>query len=94
MKSVITKKNIKTGFVEGKVEVDKTKYKFQAKVYGKGSVYGINEGRVSKLWVWRAEENIRNSFISYDRGWEYSPTNKTEEDILNAILKMFEKEGI
>ena len=44
-------------------------YSFSAKVYDRASGFGINNGRVSKLTVWRDGQEIMN----YDRGWDVRP---------------------
>jgi len=55
-------------------------YSFEAKLYDRGSEFGINDGRISKLLIRnKAGEWIAN----YDRGWDIKP--KTEDD--NAIYK-------
>ena len=46
------------GYVDG--------YHYRAKVYDEGSIYGINEGRISKLWMSRDGRTV----VSYDRGWD------------------------
>lgn len=52
---------------------------FQAAVYDEPSVYGINEGRISKLMVWdEAKRQGRRSYsrttlMNYDRGWDIEP---------------------
>lgn len=52
---------------------------FQAAVYDKPSVYGINEGRISKLMVWDEAKRqgrrgySRTTLMNYDRGWDIEP---------------------
>jgi hypothetical protein len=45
-------------------------YNFDALVFEEESEYGINEGRVSKLFVSRNGKNL----ITYDRKWELKPS--------------------
>jgi hypothetical protein len=40
-------------------------YSFKAKVYDIGSIFGIGEGRISKLQVWRDGREV----MSYAREW-------------------------
>lgn len=42
------------------------KYKFEAKIYPEPSIYGIDCGNVSKLWV--ATEDKKRILVSFDRG--------------------------
>lgn len=60
---------------EGTVE----DHHFQAAVYDEPSVYGINEGRISKLMVWDEAKRqgrrsyFRTTLMNYDRGWDIEP---------------------
>ena len=62
-------------WLEGTVEG----HHFQAAVYDEPSVYGINEGRISKLMVWDEAMRqgrrgySRTSLMNYDRGWDIEP---------------------
>lgn len=61
---------------------------YQAKVYDEGSVYGINNGRVSKLNIW--ETDTEKTVANYDRGWDIRPSAKYKKDY-DAILAKLEK---
>lgn len=36
---------------KGSFEIDGSKFVYEAKVFKTGSKYGINDGRISKLWI-------------------------------------------
>lgn len=57
------------GWVQGIVTDGKETYEFCAKVFDEKSIYGINNGRVSKLGVRYKTTPI----INYDRGWDLRP---------------------
>ena len=57
----------------------------QVKVYEEGSRFGINNGRVSKLFVTRDGKTK----ISYDRGWDVQPNTMEDGDLLIDILNHF-----
>lgn len=57
--------------------------KYEAKQYDEGSVYGINEGRISKLCITIDGRTVCN----YDRGWDIEPTCEAAEMALAIILK-------
>lgn len=59
-------------------------YLFEAKAYTGGSVYGINEGQVSKLSITSAATGAL--VASYDRGWDVEPAGKADREALEAIL--------
>ena len=74
-------------WVGGELEYNGATYKVRAKVFDEPSRYGINNGRISKLWV---KEDGYPVVIDYDRGWVdgVSPYN---EDLLNFVMKEVEK---
>ncbi len=56
---------------------------FWVKAYDTGSVYGINEGRISKLQIRIDGKTV----ASYDRGWDIVPDENDEAaQIAYAIL--------
>ena len=59
-------------------------YSFQAKIYDEGSEFGIDEGRVSKLWV--RDEATRQTVINYERGWDVQPKTAAHRHALDALL--------
>lgn len=61
-------------------------YRFQVKHYGEGSQFGINGGRVSKLWI--ADRDGR-CVVNYDRGWDVKPEEGSEvyEVMMDVIRK-------
>ena len=62
--------------------------RFHAKVYGEGSEFGINEGRVSKLWV--RDEGKKQTILNYERGWDVRPKLAAERRLLEALLAYLE----
>ena len=63
---------------------------FEAKVYDVGSMFGINEGRVSKLSVFPEGGAWKDCIIHYDRGWDIEVSSREEQQILDAILELCE----
>lgn len=47
---------------------------YWAKVYDEGSIYGIDEGRISKLTIKIDGQTV----VSYDRGWDIEPDENDE----------------
>jgi hypothetical protein len=60
-------------------------YYYGAKVYDEGSEYGINGGRVSKLYVREDGESI----VHYDRGWD-SGNGKYITSIYGPLVEQLE----
>ncbi|WP_209121487.1 hypothetical protein [Alkalihalobacillus sp. BA299] len=62
-----------------KGEVDGREY--QAKLYDEGSMFGIDGGRISKLWV--------DGLCHYDRGWDDEPREEHQETF-NKLVDFLE----
>ena len=56
---------------EGSIKVHNTFFHYWIKVYGEGSQYGIDCGKISKLMLKREGEIVCN----YDRGWDIQPVD-------------------
>ena len=41
------------------------------KVFDEGSRFGINNGKISKLWIQRKQN--KEEVANYDRGWDIKP---------------------
>lgn len=59
---------------------------FEAKLFDTGSIFGINNGRVSKLHIWNKKNE---DIVSYDRNWDIKP-NKENSKYYKAIMKFLE----
>jgi len=80
----------KKGFIlEGK----STRYTYCAKVYGIGSIHGINEGRVSKLEIIRVAGSGKTHVFNYDRGEDIAATEATQH-LVDAVLKLYPCEEV
>lgn len=64
--------------VQGKFNDD---ISFTAKVFDKGSVHGIDKGRISKLNI-RKEDKI---IVNFDRGWDVEPKTPEHRAIFETI---------
>ena len=60
-------------------------YKFQVKHYEKGSKWGIDGGRISKLWVEKDGVEAAN----YDRGWDVLPASDEAQEVCSEIIKRY-----
>lgn len=73
-----------SGWVKGKVDFNGDEYDYQAKVFDDPSLYGIEEGRVSKLKI----DNEDGFCIArYDRRWEVSPESKDDKKVLKRVMR-------
>lgn len=64
-------------------------YEFEAKVYDEPSEYGIENGRVSKLWVYKVVNGKKQTAFNYDRGWDVKATTVKDKKVLKTILDKF-----
>ena len=63
-------------------------FRYEAKVYGNPSIFGINNGRVSKLYVYGKRGKI---LACYERGWsgrENGPIGKLGK-IVSKIVQEY-----
>jgi hypothetical protein len=44
-------------------------------------VFGIGQGRISKLQVWRGDRSV----MHYDRGWDEKPAGRRDRKVLRKI---------
>ena len=58
---------------------------YWVKSYDEPSIYGIEDGRISKLTVKRDGREIMN----YDRGWDLEPKTDSDREILAKILAKY-----
>lgn len=61
-------------------------YTFRAKVYETGSVYGIDDGRISKLEI-RDPNNV--TIVDYERTWVKEPKSEEGIKVLQSLKKAF-----
>ncbi len=69
----------------GKGTTNGHKYRWEVKAFGKPSEYGIEEGRISILWVAVDGEEV----ASYSRGWDVEPATDLAKDIVEKLLKEY-----
>ncbi len=68
-------------------------YPFQAKVTEEDSSFGIQDGRIIKLFVTDipTDKNPgKTEIIAYERGWSKYPEKPEHEEILDALYEYFE----
>ncbi len=61
-------------------------YDFCAKVYGKGSEYGIDGGCISKLEI---SKGYNRKFYNYDRGLDFDRLDAEGREVYEQILKKY-----
>lgn len=62
-------------------------YRFEAKLFDEGSIYGINKGRVSKLAI---RDAAGRWIVNYERGWDIRPETEEHERVFQEILEFLE----
>lgn len=53
------------------------------KMYAEGSEYGIDNGRISKLFIRDSKGTI---LVNYDRGWDVKPRKKFYQLFVNRLV--------
>ena len=68
-------------------------YPFQVKAATENSAWGIDNGRIIKLFVTEKPEDPSSKYgkelISYERGWDIYPEPGELEDIIDAFVEFF-----
>lgn len=67
---------------EGALKVHDSVYRYQMKVYGEPSRFGIEGGKISKLWITREDMTVCN----YDRGWDIRPTDPETQLAMEILI--------
>ena len=73
-----------SNWVVGNYVYRKKNYLFNAKVYELPSIYGINNGNISKLWVKNLD--IKKEVFSYDRGLEIGKESQIESGMIKELI--------
>lgn len=60
-------------------------YYYEIKYYSEGSVYGIDVGRISKMYISKNGLTV----VNYDRGWDVEPEDQEAREIYESLLKRF-----
>ena len=68
---------------EGTIKIGKSIFHYWVKHYEETSVFGIDEGRISKLMLKRNGEIVCN----YDREWDIEPVDADTETALAILMK-------
>ena len=59
---------------------------YQVLVFPKGSPFGINKGRISKLFI---RDKNKKVIADYDRGWNVKPKSPDEQKVLKSVLALY-----
>lgn len=70
---------------KGSIKVHNSIIHYWVKHFEEGSVFGIEEGRISKLMLKRDNKIIAN----YDRGWDVEPNDGAAEIALAILMKKY-----
>ena len=68
---------------EGSIKIGSDIFHYRVKHFEETSVYGIDEGRISKLTLKRSGEVVCN----YDRGWDIEPADENTATALAILMK-------
>ncbi len=59
--------------------------KYEVKHYDIGSEFGIDGGRISKLFIMKGYETL----CAYERGWDIHPKTAAAKKLYEALLKKY-----
>ena len=72
-------------WTQGTIKAGKQVYRYWVKHFEEGSVFGIDEGRISKLQI-NCEDMV---VCSYERGWDVEPADANTKNVLAILLSRF-----
>ncbi|NCB26393.1 MAG: hypothetical protein EOM62_13100 [Bacteroidia bacterium] len=70
---------------KGSIKVHDSIIHYWVKHFEEASVYGIEEGRISKLTLEREDKTVAN----YDRGWDVEPVDEDAEIALAILMSKY-----
>ena len=60
-------------------------FEFEVKHFDEGSEFGINGGRISKLFIKKAGK----IYASFERGWGVHPSDKESKAVYKELIKRY-----
>lgn len=79
-----------SNWIKGRLKDQKLDVSFEMKVFAETSSFGIEDGRISKLFVYEGKEWTRDwdtCLINYDRGWDIEPHNPRQIAIMDMFMQ-------
>lgn len=78
---------------QGYITIDGHTFRWEAKVYEQGSIFGIDNGRISKLWLAEYVGDPTSSMCKeaacYERGWEHRPDTPQAQAAVKQLIKKY-----
>ena len=71
----------------GEIKIGRKVISYQVKHYEEGSRFGIEGGRISKLWLF--DKADRTVLASYERGWDKKPRTAAARKAYAMLIKEF-----
>lgn len=72
-------------------DFDCGKYKAQILSFKEKSEYGIQNGKISKLWIQDKKNPQPFGIISYERGWDKGVKKKTPKEVKSIISELIKR---
>ena len=82
LRKIINIRNIQNNWIDGNLR-NNPDMKINLKIFSEPSKYGIDEGRISKLWI--KDNNTKQTLVNYDRGWDVVPTGEVIGIVNNIV---------
>lgn len=76
-------------WIVGTAKIDGVNYGINGKVFLDGSVFGIDNGPISKLYI--RNENERKVIVNYERGWDIVPETEYDKQIMDRVMQELQK---
>ena len=77
------------GWTNFTATINGNKYAIAVKMFEEPSVFGIDKGKISKLWIY-PPKNTGEKEIIYDRGWDRKPPAKGDiRTVYDEFIKKY-----
>lgn len=79
-----------SNWIKGRLKDQKLDVSFEMKVFADTSHFGIEDGRISKLFVHEGKEWTRDwdtCLINYERGWDIEPHSPKAIVIMDMLMQ-------
>ncbi len=72
-------------WTKGRMQIGKNTVRWEVKHFDEGSIFGINEGRISKLWIAINGEPE----VMYERGWCQKPKSAIAKKVFKQLMEKY-----
>lgn len=82
-------------FMGKRLECEDNGFFIQVQVFNDPSIFGIGEGRISRLQIYPDRTaGFNRCLVNYDRGWDGGPPKGTLREIVEKVIRHFDNRNV